>query len=176
MTSPEELPNTIIVKVNGYNLRIGKHKDCENCDAFGVWSNDDVSINHVNNNWDYVKKERIEKNDKESDILKVPCGNCLHALDWKWEFNDLTEDNLGRDLRTGYIHTRHSFCVELLENFAEDNEYDMSEYLMDIDEIASTFVPWDVVDYFYEVSAHPPWEASQDETCSSDCSSGEDSW
>ena len=47
---------------------------------------------------------------------------------------------------------------------------------MDIDEIASTFVPWDVVNYFYEVSAHPPWEASQDETCSSDCSSGEDSW
>jgi hypothetical protein len=180
MAIPETLPNTVVVgdSDDGYHFRIGKHKDCENCDAFGVWSNDDISINHVNNNWDNVKKERIEKNDKDSDICIMPCANCLHSIDWQWEFNDLFENSLGRDLRTGFIHTKHSFCVELLEQFAEakENVLISSDYLMSVDEIASTFVPWDVIDYFYEVSAHPPWEASQDETCSSECSDGEDSW
>ena len=103
ITSPEELPNTIIIKVNDYNLRVGKHKDCGNCDSYGVWSNDDVSINHVNNNWDYITKERIEKNDKESDILNT-LKEMTKGFSYKRKLQVLA--SVGNNLLGGYDKSR----------------------------------------------------------------------
>ena len=61
--------NTIMIIV----IIVVKHNDCEMCDMYGIWSNDDVGTYYVNNNWDRVKRQRIQKNDKYSDILKLPC-------------------------------------------------------------------------------------------------------
>ena len=177
MLIPQLLPYTSIYKhyySNKYN-RMGKHNDCEMCDMYGIWSNDDVGTYYVNNNWDKVKKQRIQKNDSYSDILKLPCPTCLRdKLDWKWEFNDISDENLGRDLRTGFIHTKESFCIELLEMYEDTiNEKDN---IMSIDTIANTLVPYELVDYFYLLSIYPPWEASEDETCGSEYSYEEDSF
>ena len=179
MSNLELLPNTTMFKYDYDNsyYRIGKHNDCEMCDMYGIWSNDDVGTYYVNNNWDRVKRQRIQKNDKYSDILKLPCPTCLrNILDWKWEFNDLSDESLGRDLRTGFLHTKESFCIELLEMY--ENERNEINNLMDIDidTIVNTLVPYELIDYFYLISAYPPWEASEDETCSSECSDGEDSF
>ena len=168
MSNLELLPYTSILRSNylfDNYFRIGKHNDCKTCDMYGIWSNDDVGTYYVNNNWDKVKRQRIQKNDKYSDILKLPCQSCLrHELDWKWEFNDLSDDNLGRDLRTGFLHTKESFCLELLEIY--EKVKDREDNLITIDTMANLLVPYELFDYFYLVSIYPPWEASDDDTCS----------
>ena len=59
-------------------------------------------------------------------------STCLrNILDWKWEFNDLSDESLGRDLRTGFLHTKESFCIELLEMY--ENERNEINNIMDID-------------------------------------------
>lgn len=163
--SMNETNNTVIL--NG--LRIGRHEDCINCDAYGIWENDIDQQSRVCFNWNGLKRERNQMNDRVDDIMISPCWMCLLSLDWMWftKFQkckspwDSEEVVLGRNVQTGNAHTPETYCCELLENLVEESDNSVSQ--LDPYE-AMSYVPRSIHDTYWSIVAYPPWDASDNDT------------